>query len=261
MRALVALLLLVPLVRAQEGPEAKDGETAPPKEKRAGDVDIGEPGTVIEDRAVARQEVLRFTKAMKEAANPQAEIEALERLGQWDHAEVLKAALKYVKDNDHTVAIAAVKVVAQQASQADKAGKELYSALRRERRTHVICALFIGMGVLGYDNKGVIKEAESYFRKDTTETHKAATRYFGYIKYKAAFRMLAEKLDEPVPKNPNDPNNPPAAYWRERWMEWDTNVPYTRWAINQLVPGETFDLTAEAKQWAENHGREHGIEW
>lgn len=261
MRPFLALLLLPPLLGAQEGPEPREGEAPPPREERAGEVEIGEPGTVIEDRAVARQEVARFLKAMKEAQAPEQEIEALERLGRWDHPEVLKAAAKYVRDPDHKVAIAAVKVVARQKSQADKAGKELYGALRRERRNHVICALLVGLGVLGCDHKGAIKEAESYFRRDTTETHKAATRYFGYIRYKPAFRMLAEKLDEPVPKNPNDPRNPPASYWRERWEEWQSNVPYTRWAISQLVPGETFEQEAEAKSWAEAHGREHGIEW
>ena len=260
MRVALALLLLPALAWAQEGPEPAEGEQAP-KPAKAGDVEIGEPGTVIEDRAVARQEAVRFQKAMKEAKTPAEEIEALERLGKWDHPEILKAASKYLKDNEHTVAIAAAKVVAQQKSQADKAGKELYSALRRERRNHVICALFVGMGVLGYENKGVINEAEKFFKKDTTETHKAATRYFGYIKYKPAFRLLAQKLDEPVPKNPNDPSNPPASYWRERWFEWESNVPYTRWAINQLVEGETFDQEAEAKTWAETHGKEHGIEW
>ena len=106
-----------------------------------------------------------------------------------------------------------------------------------------------------------IKEAQSLFVRDTKETHKAATRYFGYIKYKPAFRMLAEKLDEPHPKNPNDPNNPPESYWKERWQEWDSNVPHTRWALSQLVEGETFELAAEAKEWAEKHGKEHGIEW
>jgi hypothetical protein len=90
----------------------------------------------------------------------------------------------------------------------------------------------------------------------------AAARYFGYVKAKQAFRMLAEALDEPRPTlPPDDPANPPASYWKARWEEWSHNVPYYRWAISQIVEGETFETTAEAKKWAETHGEEHGIEW
>ena len=32
-------------------------------------------------------------------------------------------------------------------------------------------------------------------------------------------------------------------------------------ALSEIVPGETFETTAEAKQWAETQGKEHGIEW
>jgi len=259
MRPLAALLLLSLFVRADDTKPAD--EKAESKKKRAGDIVIGEPGTPIQDRAVARQEASRFKKAFKDAPTDEERIELLERLGKWDHPQILKAASKYLKDRNHLIAIAATVVCAKQASQKDKAGRAVFGALRREKRNHVICAQLVAMGVLGYDNRSAVREALSYFRRNTAETHKAATRYLGYVKYKPAFRLLAEKLDEPRPKNPNDPRNPPASYWRERWYEWDRNVKYTRWAISQLVPGETFEQTEEAKNWAERHGAEHGIEW
>ena len=254
MRVFVTLLLAF-------APALADESKPKEREKRAGDVEIPDPGTPIEDSSVASQEVARFQKDFKAAKTQEEKIKAIERIGKWDHPKVVKALSRPMKDRDHMVARAAVVALARQASSQDKAGSAMLGALKREKRTYVVCALLVGMGKLGYDKKQAIKMAEKHFRRDTKEGHKAATRYFGYIKHKPAFRMLAEKLDEPRPKNPNDPANPPASYWKERWYEWEANVPYTRWAISELVEGETFDNLEEAKQWAEAHGKDHGIEW
>lgn len=258
MRSAAVVLLLPALLFADDTkPEAEK----PEKKKTGAEVEIPEPGTAIEDGSVARQEVARFEKEMRETKDPAKEIELLERLGGWDHPDVLRAASKYMKDKEFTVAVAAVVAVARQGKSKDAAGKALLAVVKSEKRTDVLCAAMVGMGKVGYDAKAAIGEAQKLFQKDARETHKAATRYFGYIKYKPAFRQLAEKLDEPHPANPNDPNNPPESYWKERWIEWDSNVPYTRWAISQIVEGETFETTAEAKQWAESEGKEHDIEW
>jgi hypothetical protein len=61
--------------------------------------------------------------------------------------------------------------------------------------------------------------------------------------------------------NPNDPNNPPASWWEQRWKAWKENEKAVHWALSQLVEGETFETTIEAKKWAEAHGKDHGIEW
>lgn len=257
MRTTSFILLLVGALAFAD----QDAETRKDGPIKAGDVEIPDPGTPIEDSSVASQEVARFQKAFKAAKTAADKIKALERLGKWDHPKLVGALSRPMKDRDHLVAVAAVKAMAAQATSKAKAGKAMLGALRREKRTFVVCALIVGMGKLGYDHKSAIKEAEKHFRRDTREPHKAATRYFGYIKYKAYFRKLAEKLDYPRPANPNDPANPPESYWKERYYEWESNVPHTRWAISQLVEGETFDNLEEAKEWAESEGRKHGIKW
>ena len=254
----LALLLVPALLLAQEAGE-KPAEK--PKKKRAGDLEIPDPGTPIEDASTARQEVSLFAKGMRKAESDKRRVELLKRLGNYDHPSILAAAGKYLKHKNHPVAIAAVIVCARQSKSKVKAGSMLVKQLKKEKRPYVVCALLIGMGKLGYEHKTAIKEALKYHDRDTKETHKAATRYFGYIKYKPAFKRLAGHLDEPIPENPDDPANPPASWWKERWFEWESNVPYTRWALGQIVPGETFDSELEAKQWAQSQGREHGIEW
>jgi len=185
--------------------------------------------------------------------------ELLLKLGDKDHKRIFKEACKYVRDRDFRVATAAVVAIARQKSSADDAGKFLARILDREKRTNVLCAAMVGMGVLGYTR--AYDEVKKFYRKDTGELRKAAARYFGYTKAKEAFRMLAEDLAEPVATNPNDPNNPPASWWEERWKAWKANEKAIHWALSQLVEGETFETTAEAKKWAEAHGKEHGIEW
>jgi hypothetical protein len=260
------LLLLAPallLAQDEQGGQKQAGEKQEerPKEKGAGDLEIPDPGTPIEDSATARQEVSLFEKAMRKAETRKRRVELLQRLGNYDHPTIVKAAGKYLKFKDHPVAVAAVVACARQSKAKDKAGSLLLKHLKKEKRPHVVCALLIGMGKLGYAHKNAIKAAVKYHDKDTRETHKAATRYFGYIKHKPAFKRLASKLDEPMPKDPDDPMNPPASWWKERWYEWEGTVPYTRWALAQIVPGETFDSTEEAKRWALTEGQQHGIEW
>ncbi len=258
MRSVVALLLLPGLLLAEDG---KPPQEKPEKRKTAAELEIPDSGTAIEDPAVARQEIARFDKEMRAAQGPEKQAELLVALGAWDHPDVMKAAAKYVKDKERAVAVAAVTAIARQGKSKEAAGKLLLGTLKAEKRTDIVCAVIVGMGKLGFDNKAAVNEAMKLFQRDTKETHKAATRYFGYIKYKPVFRQLAERLDEPIAKNPNDPSNPPASWWEERWNEWNSNVAYTRWALSQLVPGETFEQTVEAKEWAEQHGKEHGIEW
>jgi len=258
---LLLVLLLVPavLLAQQDEPGAKKEEK--PKKKRAGDLDIPDPGTPIEDSATARQEISLFQKGMRQAESDKRRIELLQRLGNYDHPEIVNAAGKYLKHKNHPVAIAAAVTCARQFKAKAKAGSLLLKHLKKEKRPYVVCALLIGMGNLGFVHKSAIKQALKYHDRDTKETHKAATRYLGYIKYKPAFKRLASNLDEPIPANPDDPTNPPASWWKERWTEWDGNVEYTRWALTQIVPGESFDSEDEAKRWAQSEGREHGIEW
>jgi len=258
MRPLLALLLVSAVVWAQAKPAP---EAQKPKKPKAGDIQIPDPGARIEDSSVASREVARFQTAFKAAKTQKERLEALEALGRWDHPLVLKAAARLLRDRDWKVAVKAAVVCARQASCKGKAGKTLLGALKREKRTNVACAELVGMGRLGFRSRSSIRVAIKYIRRDTTETHKAATRYLGYIKYKEGFRLLAEFLDEPAPKRPDDPKNPPASYWKARWYEWDSNVPYTRWALSQFVPGETFETRREAKEWAETEGRKYGIKW
>jgi len=223
---------------------------------------IPDPGTPIEDPAVAKQEVARFNEAMKAAGDAAEQARLVERLGRWDHAAVLKAVSKLLKHKESAVAIAAATACARQAGNAPKAGAALYKTLGREKREDVACAVIVGMGRIGYAKKSAQAVIEKIFRKETEERHKAAARYFGYIKAKGAFRMLAERLDKPEMSRPSgDKRVMPTSHWQKIWEDWDAAKPHVQWALSQLVLGETFETMSEARDWARAEGKKHGIKW
>ena len=265
MRLWIAILVGAVLVLA-EG-EDKDEQEKKKKKKPPGaaEIKIDDPGVPVEDAGVARQEVVRFEKEFKAARKDRDKrIKLLVRLGGFDHPLITKAAAKKIKSRDWKVSVAAVVAVARQSTDKKKAGGTLLSALRREKRTNVVCACLVGMGKLGFKTQQAIKSADLHFRRDTKQGHIASARYFGYIKSKEHFRLLAEKLDEPRPapvKRGVPAPNPSASLLRERWYEWKAALPYIRWALSQMVPGESFDTREEAKGWAETEGKKHGITW
>jgi len=262
-RFAAAFLLAILPALAEDPPPADPPATDEPgketaRRPRAGEVEPAEPGTKIEDPAVARDKAARFQDDLKSATSEAGAAEIAKKLGDWDHPEILKALARVLDDKNRYLAIEAALACARQTDR-ERAGATLHRALRAEKRTDVVCALLVAMGKVKYDK--AVKDAEKWFRKDTTESHKAAVRYLGMIQSKESFRMLAEKLEEPKPARVDDPKNPPASWWKERWAEWSSNLPYVKKALASIVPGETFDTLQEAKDWAEKHGREHGVKW
>lgn len=256
MRCLAGLLLLLSGLRAEDA--AAPASAADARREGPGDIVILDPGTKIDDPAVARKTIEKAQADVKAAKEEDAKGEALKKLGDWDHPEILKAAQRYLDDRNRFLAIAAAVVCARQSEKA-KAGAALWGALKNEKRTDVVSVLLVALGRAGFTK--AYKEAEFWFRKDTKEPRKGAARYFGYTKAKAAFRLLAEELDEPRPADVNSDTNPPESYWKERWHDWNGCLPHVRWALAQLVEGETFDQKKEAENWAKTEGKKHGITW
>ena len=260
MKLLVALVLLPGLLLAQAA--EKNTEPGPEKRKTAGEIEIPDPGIPVEDPNVARAELARFQQAFRKAKNdPGARVELLGKIGGFDHRSIYREVSKHVKSKEYQVAVAAAVAVARQSTSRDKAAKLLFKVAGKDKRTNVVCAALVGMGKLEFLDKSSYKLAENLFKMDRRERRKAATRYLGYVRAKQAFKLIAEQLDEPAPKDPDDPLNPPAAWWKERWEEWQSNLPYYQWALSRIVPGETFETMREAKEWAESEGKQHGIKW
>lgn len=253
------LMLVCCMAATLLGEGEGDGEAKKP-EKRVGvaERELDEPGVKIEDPAVAREKLAQFEKAFRAEKDQFKKADLVKDLGEWIHPLIMKRAQKLARNKNRFIAIEGVFVCARQGTD-PKVGKALHKLIKSEKRTDIVCALLVSMGKVGYTK--AMKEAEKYFRRDTKDTHLAATRYVGYIKAKSMFKKLAEKLDYPRPTNANDPANPPESWWKERYDEWEINVPHTQWAIARIVPGETFESVREAREWAQKHGKKHGVKW
>ena len=76
-----------------------------------GDIEIGDPGVVISDKAIAASELARFQTDYKEAKKKKdhkRRAELILKLGEKDHPSIYKALTKFVKDKEYRVATAAV---------------------------------------------------------------------------------------------------------------------------------------------------------
>jgi len=68
-----------------------------------------------------------------------------------------------------------------------------------------------------------------------------------------ALDLLLDNLDPPQPANVDDPNNPPADYWKARWQAWQAFKPALRTAVRNLL-GQDFESAKAAKEWIEKQG-------
>ena len=242
-------------------------EAAVPRDARLwGEIVIGDPGVKVTDSSVARKKVSQFKAEAKKTKDKQVQAEALRKLGDWDHAEILKEASKRLKSKNRFMAVEAAIVVARQ-SDKKTAGHKLMKAMKAEKRHDVICAQLVALGAAG--NEKAFKPALKWLHYKTDESRneprKAAARYFGMVKAKAAFKDLATYLDDPEKRNTldvDDGMNPPAAVWKKRWEAWGAYVPYVREAIKAIAEGESFETTSEAREWAKTRdAKKLGIKW
>jgi hypothetical protein len=78
---------------------------------------------------------------------------------------------------------------------------------------------------------------------------RACILYLGRMKYRPATPFLvAEVLKEPFPADPNDPKNPPAAYWEARHKIWIDAEGWARWALKEIT-GQEFRSVREWEAW------------
>ena len=258
-------LLLISLVTLA-APSWSQEAVAPRDSVLWGEIAVGDPGVKVTDGAVARRKVSQFKAEAKKTKDKLTRAEALRKLGDWDHPEILKEAKKHLKSKNRFMAVEAAIVVARQ-SDKKTAGFKLLGALKNERRHDVICAQLVALGTVG--NEKGFKAARKWLHYKTdeprNELRKAAARYFGLIKAKAAFKDLATYLDDPVKRNTldvDDPNNPPPAVWKKRWEAWEAYFPYVRDAMKAIADGETFETTTEAREWAKTgDAKKIGIKW
>lgn len=78
---------------------------------------------------------------------------------------------------------------------------------------------------------------------------RASLHYLGRTKYKPCVPWLIDEMvARPEPKDPNDPKNPPAAYWEARTKIWFDAEGWTRWALKEITQQE-YRSANEWRAW------------
>ncbi len=85
---------------------------------------------------------------------------------------------------------------------------------------------------------------------------RACLHYLGKFKYKHAVPTLVDMVDEPKPKNPNDPKNPPETYWKSRVKLWQVSEGWIRWALKEIT-GQEFRSPREWEAWLKMNKKDY----
>jgi hypothetical protein len=257
----VALLLasLAPRASAEEpapkppapAPAAGEVETKPAPPKVIPDAEASPLAEGLKKawRAKTAEDALPALRAIEGKAHPSFEAPLVKLLG---HASA-------------EIAIRSADALAE------RAGPKTATAMWRggwlspanRDRTTVRTSILRALGRMGttLDAKQY-DEVESLWKKATSgETLSAIAEYFGSVKTdKRPLRLLSEALDEPIATAVNSASNPPASYWEARWKMWKASQPAVQAALKSIT-GQTFESSAQAKDWFKKNEKEFGFVW
>lgn len=243
MNVLLAALLLLFTSLVQ------DGEKAP------GDVRDRELKTL--SSAEAAELVTAFKASWRAASTPSEKSDALDRLVQGRSPEISKELKKALGDRDREVVF---RVVALLGTQPDDVARDALLSLTKAGRRFEPrrgAEAIRSLGYIGYgdDFKSLY---DLFYKHGSKEVRKAIIEAVGRQKDKRAVGILISVLDQPHPKDPHDPSNPPASWWQDKFVEWSFFKDDAIAAL-EAITGQRFYNSETATEWAESEGKKLGI--
>lgn len=246
-------------------------EEEPPEEPPA----TGDGARALTDEeADELEDVLKDALRAREVEEVFAGLDQLEGLS---HASFQKPLVKLLGHKSLEVAERAAELLSQQIVEDErdraKLAKDIWKAGWSDRankgrwlvqgRTLEIVGTLLGEPV---DNRQ-FKDVERMWRqmhddprKEDAPAVEGVAAYVIATKDGRLFKTLALALDEPGATDVDSGFNPPAEWWERRWHLWKQSKAAIADALTALS-GEMFKGSEQAKAWADEHGREHGIDW
>jgi len=191
---------------------------------------------------------------------------ALEAMIERKSDEFVPAIRKALGSTDQMVLAAAVRSAAShELRDEEKRVRKILKTKPKDKkgvvpgRVAAACIDYLGRLEIAGEEEAVLKDHLIPFIGDERRMKqswgrdlvRAAVLYFGRTKYKQAVPYLvAEVLREPIPKDPNDPKNPPAAYWEARHKIWNDAEGWARWALKEIT-GQEFRSVREWEAWVD----------
>lgn len=179
------------------------------------------------------------------------EVEALSKVQHASLVPLLKRVLR--KDPSDAVRVKAAEALR---AQPKKDAQRLALQLIKERR-------FLKKGalagpiikILSYHGapQSVWKDLQHRFLDVGSLGQQALFEHIGERKDWDMVPLILEHIDPPAPANVDDPNNPPATYWKERWEQWRAFKPQLKEACEKLF-GREFETRKELADWIRRQG-------
>ncbi len=264
--ALFALALLAAVAPAQNppptppappAPAGKPGEPGAPKADPKKD-EPAAPAPIVDVSADATR-LLREKEAAFADKEPRVRAEALETFRVHRNEIYVKPIAALLKDKNADVAKLAAKALGNQPfpkstdALLDYATNPKNVAAEPEIVVEAILALgSAGLGKKGYERLSEIFEDADKFVKSAIFQALAAQ------KEKKAFSFFVDHCDEPQPANPNSGSNPPAAYWKAKFEEWNEYKQYVRRGLKEMT-GESLATAKHYVDWAAGPGKKLGF--
>jgi HEAT repeat protein len=85
---------------------------------------------------------------------------------------------------------------------------------------------------------------------------RACIHYLGKTKYKRSVPKLIDLVDQPAPKDPNDPKNPGESYWKARVKLWQQSEGWVRWALKEIT-GQEMRSAREWEAWLKENKKDY----
>lgn len=215
------------------------------------------PEPVAAEQALAA--VKSFRAAAPANAGGDAVVLALRELGKAQHPEIAKELKRLVKEGKGPARGEAIRLLGAQTK--DKTAAEaLKPFLRFNKRTDpaLVAEAVRSLGYLGYGPKGFKQLDELFWESNDAQIRRAVVQAVGLQKDKAALSLLISLMDQPAPKDPNDPACPPASHWQAKHAEWIVYKDDVVASVEAILGKKVYNAAA-AIEFVEGEGKKQRL--
>ena len=203
---------------------------------------------------LAREKVKAFAKALKpKKVSIAVRKRALDELVGGLNRQLIKPLQQFIeKDSSIVLKRQAVEMLSEQPQ--DRARPAILKLLKNARVTgnpQVQAALIKGLSRAGYtskDYKAIADVLEDDYDTERVPAHEAVLDLVKEHAEKQAIPMLLRNIDEPMAKDVDAGDNPPAEYWKARWHSWAIWKGKVKEALFAIT-GQKFSTAKEARAW------------
>lgn len=181
-------------------------------------------------------------------------LQEVEAIGQVQHSSLARLLKKVMlhDPNDAVRIKAAEALLAQPKKDAVKIARELLKERKFLERGSLAAPMIRIVSFYGAP-KDTWKRLRQRFLDIGSLGQQALLEHIGERKDWDHIGLILDNIEAPAPANVDDPNNPPASYWKGRWEQWSAFQPALKEACRKLF-GKTFKSRRDAELWISEKG-------